>query len=212
MRPLSSELSLNPKSSSAFTLIELLIVVAIIAILAALAVPNFLEAQIRAKVGRAKSEMRELDSALSAYYVDHNHYPLPALNGHGARLWRLSTPIAYHHDPKKREPFRDNALFTDPPYGYHGRNELVNIGWNNDGHPAAFSGTPFVFWYLLRSSGPDNDRDGGGASALNSIDSADDFINYIYDPSNGTISRGDLWRAGGAPTGNGVDSVPLMNR
>ena len=47
-----------------FTLIELLIVVAIIAILAAIAVPNFLEAQIRAKVARAQSDMRTLSTGL----------------------------------------------------------------------------------------------------------------------------------------------------
>jgi prepilin-type N-terminal cleavage/methylation domain-containing protein len=39
-----------------FTLIELLIVVAIIAILAAIAVPNFLEAQVRAKVSRVTNQ------------------------------------------------------------------------------------------------------------------------------------------------------------
>jgi prepilin-type N-terminal cleavage/methylation domain-containing protein len=58
-----------------FTLIELLIVVAIIAILAAIAVPNFLEAQVRAKVSRAKSDLRSLATALESYYVDNNNYP-----------------------------------------------------------------------------------------------------------------------------------------
>ena len=48
----------------AFTLIELLIVVAIIAILAAIAVPNFLEAQTRAKVSRNKADMRSCTTAL----------------------------------------------------------------------------------------------------------------------------------------------------
>jgi len=58
-----------------FTLIELLIVIAIIAILAAIAVPNFLEAQVRAKVSRVKSDQRSLATGLEAYYVDCNSYP-----------------------------------------------------------------------------------------------------------------------------------------
>ena len=54
----------------AFTLIELLIVVAIIAILAAIAVPNFIEAQIRAKVSRVNADMRAISTALEAYCTD----------------------------------------------------------------------------------------------------------------------------------------------
>src|SRR6478736_2329222 len=61
----------------AFTLIELLIVVAIIAILAAIAVPNFLEAQVRAKASRAKSDMRTAITAIEAYAVDAGKYPVP---------------------------------------------------------------------------------------------------------------------------------------
>ncbi len=65
-----------------FTLIELLIVVAIIAILAAIAVPNFLEAQTRAKVSRVKADVRSIATALEAYRIDQNLYPSDA--GHGA--------------------------------------------------------------------------------------------------------------------------------
>ena len=84
-------------SHKAFTLIELLIVVAIIAILAAIAVPNFLEAQTRAKVSRVKNDHRAIAVGLEGYAVDHNLYPpkdsmLPA-----GDCWanRLTPPIAY---------------------------------------------------------------------------------------------------------------------
>ncbi len=59
----------------AFTLIELLIVVAIIAILAAIAVPNFLEAQTRAKVSRVLSDQRTYATALETYMIDNSAYP-----------------------------------------------------------------------------------------------------------------------------------------
>jgi prepilin-type N-terminal cleavage/methylation domain-containing protein len=58
-----------------FTLIELLIVVAIIAILAAIAVPNFLQAQTRAKVTRTLADMRTIATAIESYAVDNNRHP-----------------------------------------------------------------------------------------------------------------------------------------
>jgi len=53
-----------------FTLIELLIVVAIIAILAAIAVPNFLHAQIRAKIARSVADMHSLGTAIESFRAD----------------------------------------------------------------------------------------------------------------------------------------------
>jgi len=58
-----------------FTLIELLIVVAIIAILAAIAVPNFMDAQIRAKVARVRADFRAIATAIEAYAVSSTDLP-----------------------------------------------------------------------------------------------------------------------------------------
>lgn len=86
---------------SGFTLIELLIVVAIIAILAAIAVPNFLEAQTRSKIARVQADMRSIATALESYRVDHNNYP-PSNAPQGTpispwydRFIPLTTPVSY---------------------------------------------------------------------------------------------------------------------
>ncbi len=56
-------------------LIELLIVVAIIGILASIAVPNFLNAQARAKVTRTVADLKALHSGMEMYRLDNNVFP-----------------------------------------------------------------------------------------------------------------------------------------
>jgi prepilin-type N-terminal cleavage/methylation domain-containing protein len=76
-----------------FTLIELLIVVAIIGILAAIAVPNFLNAQVRAKVARSTADEKTMEQAILQYSLDYNDNP-PHSHENNQNWW-LTTPVAY---------------------------------------------------------------------------------------------------------------------
>lgn len=58
-----------------FTLVELLIVMAIIGVLASLAVGNFMTAQMRGRDAQRKSDLKQISHALELYYADHGQYP-----------------------------------------------------------------------------------------------------------------------------------------
>ncbi|MCD6386230.1 prepilin-type N-terminal cleavage/methylation domain-containing protein, partial [Candidatus Sumerlaeota bacterium] len=58
-----------------FTLLELLMVIVMIAILAALAVPNFLEAQLRSKIAHTVQSQQFVALALESYFADNGKYP-----------------------------------------------------------------------------------------------------------------------------------------
>ena len=79
-----------------FTLIELLIVVAIIGILAAIAVPNFLNARIRAGIACVKADFRTISTAMQAYLMDNNDYPADTVGPNKDQDYKyLTTPVAY---------------------------------------------------------------------------------------------------------------------
>ncbi len=60
------------KNRGGFTLVEIMIVVAIIALLAAFAVPNFLRARKRSHATRILEDLRIIDSAIDQYAIEAN--------------------------------------------------------------------------------------------------------------------------------------------
>lgn len=58
-----------------FTLVELMIAVAIIAVLMAIAIPELQEARVRSEMRAVTSDLRSLHTAFKQYYLDHGAYP-----------------------------------------------------------------------------------------------------------------------------------------
>lgn len=191
-----------------FTLIELLIVVAIIAILAAIAVPNFLEAQTRSKVSRARADMRSVATALEAYAVDETHYPYEQLGGRFPH--RLTTPVAFlsaipvdvfridapdsQATPRPNRTFRYYRLMS--PEEESRPNVAPWRGSDGDYESDAETLNQLGRW-ALSSYGPDIDSDGIWSGIP-----FDDPTPRTYDPTNGTVSDGDLYRTQTARFGN----------
>src|SRR6187455_2106758 len=60
------------KKRGGFTLVEIMIVVAIIALLAAIAVPGFLRARKRSQASRIVNDLRLIDAAVDQYAIENN--------------------------------------------------------------------------------------------------------------------------------------------
>jgi len=193
-----------------FTLIELLIVIAIILILIAIALPNFLEAQIRAKVTQALGHERALATAMESYRLDFGNYPHDhdfddyTENG----LFQLTSPIQYI-SAIPIEPFAQAGGLIDPTQD--------EIGWemaSTGNRPLLAHAMPTednikIHAFGIHSFGPDLDDNFPCGdywplcARVNPCQDPDGRGWLNYSPTNGSKSRGDIitvggeWRSGG---------------
>ena len=179
-----------------FTLIELLIVIAIILILIAIALPNFLEAQIRAKVARVLADHRSIVTAVESYQIDHKDYmPYDRWGSHGQPRYfnALTTPIRYFTNADTvSDPFFDVEIDQyqgRDRYGYYSdgvKGGRPSQAWIDIAARLRFSRLPGFTGvrYCITSSGPDTVLQIDGGPPI------------FYSPTNGTKSIGDILRFG----------------
>ena len=213
----------------AFTLIELLIVVAIIAILAAIAVPNFLEAQVRSKVARVRADQRTMATAIESYAVDNNTHPLRRDKWNDPEApSRQAYPVFREKIFSPTQPDARTGLHTiTTPIAY-----LSSLPRDIFNRPAAALATPdnqlldaMEYWdveqvdawlavlngklergrgkgYMLVSVGPDQYMGvafPSGAPGNNppELPSTLFTARIFYDPTNGSVSVGNIYRSSG---------------
>jgi prepilin-type N-terminal cleavage/methylation domain-containing protein len=193
---------------AAFTLIELLIVVAIISILALIGMSNMLESSVRAKVARTKSDMRTITGALETYMVDHNTYisfvrPPPGslfdrvVVPMTRRLGPLTTPVAYISSVPI-DIFETVTNTDGAPLTFFDTYDYADVaGLKSVGSAKGAGATSGGLW-RLSSAGPDRIQAYGGDVAAGGEKSVTNRMGVDYDPTNGTISAGDIVRVGAA--------------
>jgi len=172
------------KSRYAFTLIELLIVVAIIGVLAAIAVPNFINARLRALIVRVYADEKAINDAYMMYRLDNPAWP-PHIDGDPAQHRYVTTPIAYL-STSIWDPFQKPGVTNPASLGWYMGQYHQEPGaqmrneFNATGDPAA---KRYAIQYknaafFCRSVGPDMDK----------------VMEYSlpYDISNGLVSQGTL--------------------
>lgn len=191
----------------AFTLIELLIVVAIIGILAAIAVPNFINARMKATIARIQGDHQAVGVAVETYFVDNNAYPGPELasddKGNITTLPyylpdRLVQPVAYLSTEKLYDPL-GRPLEDLPRLVSRYRYKVFNIQTRSglpDKNAAGNKEAMKVHGaYMIASHGPNRwlDLPRSFADGQN----ATDWFWLPYDATNGLLSPGDILRAQG---------------
>lgn len=125
----------NNKKFSGFTLIELMVVLVILGVLAALVVPSIIGRTDEARITAARTDIAALMQALKLYRLDNGHYPTAAQG-----LAALSVKPTVAPMPSNWKPYIEK-LPNDPwnhPYGYAQpgvKGEIDVFSYGADGKP-----------------------------------------------------------------------------
>ena len=186
-----------------FTLIELLIVVAIIGILAAIAVPNFLNAKVRAKIAHSYGNLASLRTAINTYYVDWNWPPMDRGEEvtSGQSYVALTTPVSYMNSLQLVRDIFPPKFDSERLYYEYGANLRLGAEPNTSTGQARIAEYRAAgVTYVAVSGGPDSDTDwpwtdwAVGLQALKNPKVAGPGRDggVFYNTSNGLNSSGDI--------------------
>jgi prepilin-type N-terminal cleavage/methylation domain-containing protein len=116
-------ISLKKKSASGFTIVELLIVIVVIGILAALVLNSFRGVQERARDTKRRTDVNSQASQLEVYYTDNGHYPLfsqVSADSFITQNFKGADLNAWRAPNQSSNSMTNSATPTKDQYGYQG--------------------------------------------------------------------------------------------
>ena len=121
------------KRQSGFTLIEIMVVVIIIGLLAAVVVPQFLGQVDKARVSKAKQDIQAIETGLTMYKLDNFSYPAPEM-GLKALAEKPDDPNVKNWHPYikrlPKDPWGNDYQYQFP--GTHGEYDVYSAGPGGD--------------------------------------------------------------------------------